>query len=186
MAALLPEIVGPGDSEKICATCGVMKPKTAFYFQKDASTDDGWCPKCKECRNKFKQEQRNKEIASHLQKIEMGMLKTIADGGGRQPMCDVVSGGEIVLQAFGGIEGLAQKLAADYEGMPIGTAGRTKILLGALQFVAKAMEQQKPMHLEEMSEDELKSALRKALGNEYRGITDESEDSASVGESKQS
>lgn len=182
---LQPELIGPGDSsQKICAVCGVVKPATAFYFQKDVTTDDGWCAKCKECRNKYKRELDNREIAANLTKLQANALASISEGGGRQVMCDLVTGGEVVLQAFGGIEGFAQKLAADYEGMPIGTHGRTKILLGALQFVQKAMEKQQPVRLDQMDESQLREELKRALGEDCRRITDESEDSSPVGDSE--
>lgn len=184
MEPLEPVVLGPGESQKICATCAVMKPATGFYFHKDSTLDDGWCPVCKECRKADRQVKRNAEISTELKHIELGLLKQIANGGGRAVMCDLVSGGEVVLQAFGGIEGLAQKLAADYEGMPIGTAGRTKILLGALQFVSKAMEQQQPYDLQSMDEDELRQKLKKALGDDIRRITDEPEDRPTVGDAE--
>lgn len=177
-------VKGPGAGEKHCAACGTVKPATAFYFHSDKTTSDGWCPVCKECRKKDRQDKRNKEVAQNMADLGLKMLKGIEQGKFRAPMCDVVSGGEIILQAFGGIEGLAQKLAHDYESSGVGTAGRTKLLLGALAFIAKGMEQQQPVDLGTLSDDELKVALKKALGDDYRRVTDESEDSSSVGDSE--
>lgn len=181
MEPLQPELIGPGSGQKICAACGVMKPKTAFYFQKDASTDDGWCPKCKQCRNEFKKQQKNREIDKNISKLQLNLLERVANGQGRKAIPDLESGGEIILEAFGGIEGLAQKLAMDYECSPLGTAGRTKILLGALQFVAKAMEQRPSIKVEAMDEETLKAALKDALGSDYERLTDESESSTVEG-----
>lgn len=183
MDPLQPELIGPGDrSQKMCATCNVVQPANPFYFQRDASTDDGWCAKCKVCRNKYKQEIDNRKIAADIATIQHNLLANIANGGGRAVMCDLVSGGEVFLQAFGGIEGLAQKFAADYESMPLGSFGRTKVLLGILQFVQKAMEQQQPVRLEDMDEGQLREELKRVLGDECRRITDQPEDRSSVGD----
>jgi hypothetical protein len=171
MATPLPEIIGPGDSEKICAVCAIMKPASAFYFHKDPTTDDGWCPKCKECRKKDRQEERNKEVSVNLTRLQAQLLSRISNCEGRQSLCDLESGGEVMLEAFGGITGLAQKMAQDYEASPIGTHGRTKLLLGALQFVSKAMEQRQSIKVDTMDDETLKAALKDALGDEYQRIT---------------
>lgn len=180
MEPRLPELLGPGSDEKHCAVCGIVKPRTAFYFHKDATTDDGWNPKCKECRQKSRAVKENREIATNIAKVQENLLRNIAAGGGKESMPDIVSGGETMLDAFGGMTGLAQKMAADYEAAAIGTAGRTKLLLGALQFIAKAMEQRQPVDVSSLSTEDLRHALKDALGDEYRRLTSESEDGPPV------
>lgn len=170
VAELLP---APGGA-KMCCVCGIFKPATNFYYHKDPYSSDGWCPKCKECRKKDRQKDLTDKVAKNIEQIETGLLKHIAAGNIRAPMCDVVSGGEMVLQAFGGMEGLAMKLAADYESSQIGSAARTKLLLGALMFVAKGMEKQQPIDFGTMSDEELQESLAKALGMHGR-ITEEPE-----------
>jgi hypothetical protein len=71
------EVLGPHSGEKQCCTCGIWKPLTGFYYQRDQNADDGWCPKCKECRRKYREEQRNKEIAKKITKIETGLFETV-------------------------------------------------------------------------------------------------------------
>lgn len=178
------EVLQPHSGEKQCCTCGIWKPLTGFYFQKDRHADDGWCPKCKECRKKYREQERNKEIAKKVRTIEHGILKKIASGQGRQPLCDLVTGSETILDAFGGIEGFAEKLALDYEATTAGTPARVKLLMGALAFVAKGMEKREPVELGGMSDEELQVLLAKALGSEQGRLTDESEDSTAVGESE--
>lgn len=182
--SLTPEIVSNASGgSKTCSVCMTDKPATAFYFHRDKSSYDGWCPVCKECRKEARQKKVNSAVAKNLQDLGLETLKNIRTGKIRAPMCDVVSGGEIILQAFGGIEGLAAKLAADYESSDVGSASRTKLLLGALMFVAKGMEMQQPMDLSHMSDEDLKRALEKAIGvtSDDRRITEEPENNPSVG-----
>lgn len=175
---LIPELMGPGDGEKRCAVCGEVKPKTGFYFSRDSHQDDGWNPQCKECRKKYRLEQRNREIATNLKQVQANLLKEIADGHGRKGMVDLQTGAEVVLEAFGGIEGLAQKLATDYEASPIGTASRTKILLGVVALTTKAMEASQPVDVSSLPIETIQRLLKDTLGDEYRRIADQSEDSS--------
>jgi hypothetical protein len=182
MASSVEVIPGPSGGAKTCAVCGIPKPATGFYYHKDKHSYDGWCPKCKECRLKDRRTKRNKEIKRHVDQVELDLLRKIGNGEVRVPMCDVISGGEIVLAAFGGMEGLAMKLASDYEAADIGSAGRTKLLLGALMFVSKGMEKQSPVDLGAMSDEELMEQLDKYM--KHGRITQEPENPGPVGSSE--
>lgn len=179
-----PELLGVPKGEKHCAVCGEVKPATAFYFHRDPHADDGWNPKCKKCRKKYRKEQVNKEIAANITKVQTNILAEIASGSSRAAMCDLLSAGETVLDAFGGMDGLAAKLAADYEASEVGSASRTKLLLGVTALVMKAAEQAKPVDVKTMDTDTVQRLLKSALGDDYKRLTDESEDSPPVGDSE--
>lgn len=181
------EVRGPEKGVKICANASCPDgrlPATRFYFHADQYAPDGLYPICKQCRDRSDQAIKNRKIAKAIVGSEQKLMSMVKSGDFHEMLCDVVSGAETVLKAFGGMEGLAEKLATDYEASPVGTPSRTKLLLGVLSFVAKGMEAQEPVNVSMLGDDELKTRLIEALGDGPRRTTDESEDHPPVGDSE--
>lgn len=168
--------------EKHCATCGEVKPATAFYFDKDPYADDGLMQKCKQCRREHQQNEENKQIAAKLGMVRDDLLAKIASGQGREPLCDVVSGSEVVLQAFGGIEGLAQHLITTFEQAKAGAPGKVKVLQSVLQFVSKGMEKQQSLDLGGLTDDELELEWQRRING--RRLTSEPQNPAPMGDAE--
>lgn len=179
------EIRGPEDGVKICCTCGDRLPATKFYFHGDKNSPDGFYPQCKQCRAKARKDQENRKIGSVLAGGEQKLIRALHTGDLRQLLPDITSGSEIILEAFGGIEGLAQKLALDYEAAVPGTPVRAKLLLGVLGFVTKGMEAQEPVNVSTLTDAELREKLLQAFSDDgQRRLTAESEDQSPVGDSE--
>ncbi len=179
-----PELLGVPKGEKHCAVCGEVKPATAFYFDKDSHSDDGWNPKCKDCRREYRQKEENKKIAAVVQQAQIDLLAKIANGEGREPLCDVVSGSEVILEAFGGIQGLAQHLVETFESCKPGTPGKVKVLQSVLQFVSKGMEKQQSVELGNLSDAELELEWQKRIGTNDRRLTSEPQNPTALGDAE--
>lgn len=154
--------------QRKCSQCRLEFPLTAAYFHKDNADWAGFQRTCRKCRTAMRTKDRNERIAEFAQRMEdraVQMLEATLNGEGvLEPIPHTTTILEELISCFGGSQGFAKMIFADY--LSAGPGSQTRLRFA--QLMVKMIDQAssegyaKSRH-DKMNDDDLDAATKKLL-----------------------
>lgn len=147
---------------RTCIRCGVEKPETDEYYDRDESKESGFRATCKDCRAEARRLANIKktqlpEMIEQLDARAMDLIVALSDSKlNINLLPHIANVVEDLMAVFGGTAGLAQRMMANYIAAPAGSQTRQRyesMVMKAIDKMNDAGVGQKPV--ESMSDEEL-------------------------------
>ena len=131
---------------KACSICERNLPRTATFFERSDERADGWREQCRECHQRQRSEERDKdsvEISKKLDNAAMAVVEQATDEDFALP-ADAVPHAATLLEhfmnAFGGPQVFVKHWMADYLASKPGSMMRERKLNALMRLVLKVSE----------------------------------------------
>lgn len=153
------------DGQQLCDTCGEWLPLNGHYWHAHRDSDTGYRQTCKQCRTEDARDQKNRAVARRVEKLDAAaaeLIDRVSMGQFRQSP-DLIQMATEVLFAFGGPEGYAQHLLANYLSAKPGSPVRQKTLDRVLTLMERMHAAGIKTAYDQMTNEELAEELQRRL-----------------------
>lgn len=173
---IAPEVVAEAKAEsripfRTCTRCAVKYPldNVETHFHKDAKAPDGFHSMCKNCRRRrdLAQSRENAALAIRANTVTRKLIGQIVSSADTMTVPHIAHLGQALLDVFGGVEGFARNVAAEYDAAEPGSQARLKYLDMVKQCISKASDlgaTKNPPEL--MSDEDLQRAMLTLVSNQ--------------------